>query len=119
MTSLDVMLKRTDDDASSGFFHLKVSLRHRLKKTSPCLTSPRASAEPLRADALQGLVCLAIPQEKAGMLGHPLFEASVLIKKKPCIHSSDASGKARDEDPDSAVSGRRILAESLPGASGG
>ncbi|WP_281242793.1 hypothetical protein [Salisediminibacterium halotolerans] len=23
--------------------------------------------------ALQGLVCLAIPQEKAGMLGHPLF----------------------------------------------
>ncbi|WP_154718746.1 hypothetical protein [Salisediminibacterium halotolerans] len=27
----------------------------------------------LRADALQGLVCLAIPQEKAGMLGHPLF----------------------------------------------
>ncbi|WP_154718742.1 hypothetical protein [Salisediminibacterium halotolerans] len=31
----------------------------------------RASAEPLRAYALQGLVCLAIPQEKAGMLGHP------------------------------------------------
>ncbi|WP_123875851.1 hypothetical protein [Salisediminibacterium halotolerans] len=49
MTSLDVMLKGTDDDASSGFFHLKVSLRHRLKKTSPCLTSPRASAKPLRA----------------------------------------------------------------------
>ncbi|WP_093073070.1 hypothetical protein [Salisediminibacterium halotolerans] len=101
MTSLDVMLKRTDDDASSGFF-------------------PRASAEPLRAYALQGLACLAIPQEKAGMLGHPiLFKASVFIKKKPCIHSSDASGKARDEDPDSAASGRRILAESLPGASGG
>ncbi|RLJ69219.1 hypothetical protein BCL52_2709, partial [Salisediminibacterium halotolerans] len=38
--------------ASSGFF-------------------PRASVEPLRPDALQGLVCLAIPQEKAGMLGHP------------------------------------------------
>ncbi|RPE87847.1 hypothetical protein EDD67_1587 [Salisediminibacterium halotolerans] len=73
MTSLDVILKGTDDDASSGFFHLKVSLRHRLNKTSPCLTSPRASAEPFRADALQGLVCLAIPQEKAGMLGHPLF----------------------------------------------
>ncbi|WP_123875785.1 hypothetical protein [Salisediminibacterium halotolerans] len=72
MTSIDVLLKGTDDDASSGFFHLKVSLRHRLKKTSPCLTSPRASAEPLRADALQGLVCLAIPPEKAGMLGHPL-----------------------------------------------
>ncbi|WP_177169671.1 hypothetical protein [Salisediminibacterium halotolerans] len=54
MTSLDVLLKGTDDDASSGFF-------------------PRASAEPLRADALQGLVYLAIPQEKAGMLGHPLF----------------------------------------------
>ncbi|WP_199739576.1 hypothetical protein, partial [Salisediminibacterium halotolerans] len=71
-------------------------LRHRLKKTSPCLTSPRASAEPLRADALQGLVCLAIPQEKAGMLGHPLlFKTSVFIKKKPSIHSSDASGKAR------------------------
>ncbi|WP_093072832.1 hypothetical protein [Salisediminibacterium halotolerans] len=52
MTSLEVMLKGTDDYASSGFF-------------------PRASAEPLRADALQGLVCLAIPQEKAGMLGHP------------------------------------------------
>ncbi|WP_177169748.1 hypothetical protein [Salisediminibacterium halotolerans] len=33
----------------------------------------RASAEPLRADALQGLACLAIPQEKAGMLRHPLF----------------------------------------------
>ncbi|WP_177169650.1 hypothetical protein [Salisediminibacterium halotolerans] len=32
----------------------------------------RASAEPLRADALQGLACLAIPREKAGMLGHPL-----------------------------------------------
>ncbi|WP_143057152.1 hypothetical protein [Salisediminibacterium halotolerans] len=73
MTSIDVLLKGTDDCASSGFFHLKVSLRHRLKKTSPCLTSPRASAEPLRAYALQGLVCLAIPQEKAGMLGHPLF----------------------------------------------
>ncbi|WP_093072285.1 hypothetical protein [Salisediminibacterium halotolerans] len=54
MTSLDVMLKGTDDDASFGFF-------------------PRASAEPLRADALQGLACLAIPQEKAGMLGHPPF----------------------------------------------
>ncbi|WP_154718747.1 hypothetical protein [Salisediminibacterium halotolerans] len=54
MTSIDVMLKGTDDYASSGFF-------------------PRASAEPLRADALQGLACLAIPQEKAGMLGHPLF----------------------------------------------
>ncbi|WP_154718771.1 hypothetical protein [Salisediminibacterium halotolerans] len=52
MTSLNVMLKGTDDDASSGFFHLKVSLRHRLKKTSPCLTSPRASTEPIRADAL-------------------------------------------------------------------
>ncbi|WP_123875826.1 hypothetical protein [Salisediminibacterium halotolerans] len=52
--SSDVLLKRTDDYASSGFF-------------------PRASAEPLRADALQGLVCLAIPQEKAGMLGQPLF----------------------------------------------
>ncbi|WP_177169710.1 hypothetical protein [Salisediminibacterium halotolerans] len=48
------MLKGTDDYASSGFF-------------------PRASAKPLRADALQGLVYLAIPQEKAGMLGHPLF----------------------------------------------
>ncbi|SES37528.1 hypothetical protein SAMN05444126_1498 [Salisediminibacterium halotolerans] len=54
MISLDVMLNRTDDDASSGFF-------------------PRASAEPLQADALQGLVYLAIPQEKAGMLDHPLF----------------------------------------------
>ncbi|WP_177169598.1 hypothetical protein [Salisediminibacterium halotolerans] len=54
MTSIDVILKGTDDNASSGFF-------------------PRASAEPLRADALQGLACLAIPQEKAGMLGHPLF----------------------------------------------
>ncbi|SER61083.1 hypothetical protein [Salisediminibacterium halotolerans] len=54
ITSLDVMLKGTDDDASSGFF-------------------PRASAKPLRADALQGLVYLAIPREKAGMLGHPLF----------------------------------------------
>ncbi|WP_154718762.1 hypothetical protein [Salisediminibacterium halotolerans] len=54
MTSIDVILKGTDDDASSGFF-------------------PRASAEPLRAYALQGLACLAIPQEKAGMLGHPLF----------------------------------------------
>ncbi|WP_121439997.1 hypothetical protein [Salisediminibacterium halotolerans] len=32
MTSLDVMLKGTDDDASSSFFHLKVSLRHRLKR---------------------------------------------------------------------------------------
>ncbi|WP_143057096.1 hypothetical protein [Salisediminibacterium halotolerans] len=73
MTSLDVLLKGTDDDASSGFFHLKVSLRHRLKKTSPCLTSPLASAEPLRADVLQGLACLAIPQEKAEMLGHPPF----------------------------------------------
>ncbi|WP_154718756.1 hypothetical protein [Salisediminibacterium halotolerans] len=52
MTSIDVILKETDDCASSGFFHLKVSLRHRLKKTSPCLTSPRANA---------------------GMLGHPLF----------------------------------------------
>ncbi|WP_123875791.1 hypothetical protein [Salisediminibacterium halotolerans] len=52
MTSIDVILKETDDEASSGFF-------------------PRASAEPLRAYALQGLVCLAIPQEKAGMLGHP------------------------------------------------
>ncbi|WP_093074306.1 hypothetical protein [Salisediminibacterium halotolerans] len=52
MTSIDVLLKGTDDDASSGFF-------------------PRASAEPLRAYALQGLVCLAFPQEKAGMLGHP------------------------------------------------
>ncbi|WP_143057106.1 hypothetical protein [Salisediminibacterium halotolerans] len=49
MTSIDVILKGTDNDASSGFFHLKGSLRHRLKKTSPCLTSPRASAEPLRA----------------------------------------------------------------------
>ncbi|WP_158638125.1 hypothetical protein [Salisediminibacterium halotolerans] len=49
MTLIDVIIKGTDDDASSGFFHLKVSLRHRLKKTSPCLTSPRASAEPLRA----------------------------------------------------------------------
>ncbi|WP_123875834.1 hypothetical protein [Salisediminibacterium halotolerans] len=73
MTSIDVLLKGTDDDASSGFFHLKVSLRHRLKKTSPCLTSPRASAEPLRAYALQGLASLAFPQEKAGMLGHPPF----------------------------------------------
>ncbi|WP_093073086.1 hypothetical protein [Salisediminibacterium halotolerans] len=54
MTSIEVILKGTDDDASSGFF-------------------PRASAEPLRADALQGLVYLAIPQEKAGMLGHPPF----------------------------------------------
>ncbi|WP_143057164.1 hypothetical protein [Salisediminibacterium halotolerans] len=64
MTSLDVMLKGTDDYASSGFF-------------------PRASAEPLRADALQGLACLAIPQEKAGMLGHPpFFEWSVFIKKE-------------------------------------
>ncbi|WP_123875804.1 hypothetical protein [Salisediminibacterium halotolerans] len=70
MTSIDVLLKGTDDDASFGFFHLKVSLRHQLNKTSPCLTSPRASAEPLRADALQGL---AIPHEKAGMLGYPLF----------------------------------------------
>ncbi|WP_093072545.1 hypothetical protein [Salisediminibacterium halotolerans] len=52
MTSIDVILKGTDDDASSVFF-------------------PRASAEPLRAYALQGLACLAIPQEKAGMLGHP------------------------------------------------
>ncbi|WP_154718750.1 hypothetical protein [Salisediminibacterium halotolerans] len=49
MTSIDILLKGTDDDATSVFFHLKVSLRHRLKKTSPCLTSPRASAEPLRA----------------------------------------------------------------------
>ncbi|WP_123875813.1 hypothetical protein [Salisediminibacterium halotolerans] len=65
------MLKGTDDGASSGFFHLKVSLRHRLKKTSPCLTSPQASADPLRADALQGIACLAISQEKAGMPGHP------------------------------------------------
>ncbi|RLJ74227.1 hypothetical protein BCL52_1512 [Salisediminibacterium halotolerans] len=65
MTSLDVMLKGTDDDASSGFF-------------------PRASAEPLRADALQGLVCLAIPQEKAGMLGHPLFLSE-------CIHKKEAT----------------------------
>ncbi|RLJ75608.1 hypothetical protein [Salisediminibacterium halotolerans] len=73
MTSIEVILKGTDDYASSGFFHLKVSLRHRLNKTSPCLTSPRTSAEPLRADALQCLACLAIPQEKAGMLGHPLF----------------------------------------------
>ncbi|WP_123875798.1 hypothetical protein [Salisediminibacterium halotolerans] len=63
----------------------------------------RAGSEPLRADALQGLVCLAFPREKAGMLGHPLFKASLFIRKKPCIHSSDASGKARDEDPDSAV----------------
>ncbi|WP_277872101.1 hypothetical protein [Salisediminibacterium halotolerans] len=44
MTSIDVLLKGTDDDASSGFF-------------------PRASAGPLRADALQSLVCLAIPQD--------------------------------------------------------
>ncbi|WP_123875814.1 hypothetical protein [Salisediminibacterium halotolerans] len=47
--------------------------------------------------------------------GHPLLEASVFINKKPCIHSS---GKASDEDPNSAARGRRILAESLPGASG-
>ncbi|SES34242.1 hypothetical protein, partial [Salisediminibacterium halotolerans] len=33
--------------------------------------------------------------------------------------SFSAASKARDEDPDLAVSGRRILAESLPGASGG
>ncbi|WP_277872107.1 hypothetical protein [Salisediminibacterium halotolerans] len=39
MISLDVLLKGTDDDALSGFFHMKVSLRHRLKKTSPWLTS--------------------------------------------------------------------------------
>ncbi|WP_143057172.1 hypothetical protein [Salisediminibacterium halotolerans] len=80
MTSLDVMLKGTDDNASS------VSLSRR---------------------------------RKPGCWVILFFEVSVLIKKKPCIHSSDASGKARDEDPDSAVSGRRILAESLPGASGG
>ncbi|WP_154718766.1 hypothetical protein [Salisediminibacterium halotolerans] len=36
MTSIDVILKGTDDYASSGFFHLKVSLRRRLDKTSPC-----------------------------------------------------------------------------------
>ncbi|WP_093071963.1 hypothetical protein [Salisediminibacterium halotolerans] len=57
MTSIEVILKGTDDDASSGFFP----------------RAPRASAEPLRADALQGLVYPAIPQEKAGMLGHPPF----------------------------------------------
>ncbi|WP_093072394.1 hypothetical protein [Salisediminibacterium halotolerans] len=33
----------------------------------------RASPEPLQAYALQVLVFLAIPREKAGMLGHPLF----------------------------------------------
>ncbi|WP_093072485.1 hypothetical protein [Salisediminibacterium halotolerans] len=90
MTSIDIMLKGTDDNASSGFF-------------------PRASAEPLRADALQGLACLAIPQEKAGMLGHPLFEASVFIKKE-AMHP--LLRRLRE-------SKRRILAESLPGASGG
>ncbi|WP_143057101.1 hypothetical protein [Salisediminibacterium halotolerans] len=69
MASIDVLLKGTDDCASSGFFHLKVSLRHRLKKTSPCLTSPRASAEPLRAYALQGLACLAIYHRHLSNIG--------------------------------------------------
>ncbi|WP_158638124.1 hypothetical protein [Salisediminibacterium halotolerans] len=32
MISIDVLLKGTADCASSGFFHLKVSLRHRLKR---------------------------------------------------------------------------------------
>ncbi|WP_143057159.1 hypothetical protein, partial [Salisediminibacterium halotolerans] len=94
MTSIDVLLKGTDDDASSGFFHLKVSLRHRLKKTSPCLTSPRASAEPLRAWPCRVSPVSLSRRRKPGCWVILFFEASVFIKKKPCIHSSDASGKA-------------------------
>ncbi|WP_123875786.1 hypothetical protein [Salisediminibacterium halotolerans] len=85
MTSLDVILKETDDDASSGFF-------------------PRASAEPLRAWPCRVSPVSLSRRRKPGCWVILFFEASVFIKKKPCIHSSDASGKARDEDPDSAAS---------------
>ncbi|WP_158638172.1 hypothetical protein, partial [Salisediminibacterium halotolerans] len=62
MTSLDVILKETDDDASSGFF-------------------PRASAEPLRAWPCRVSPVSLSRRRKPGCWVILFFEASVFIKK--------------------------------------
>ncbi|WP_158638158.1 hypothetical protein [Salisediminibacterium halotolerans] len=78
MTSIHVILKEADDDASSGFFHLKYH----------CDTGAGLSRDARSSCLFQTAQCQCCSE----------------IKKATQAASSDASGKAKDEDPDSAVS---------------